>query len=157
MAISLPCLLLVGYRNNVFYCSYSSCSYVPHHLMEEGYHIRWRAGFPFILLFTQWRRPVQSGLDPNDDPNVEKTQWSGKHGEHGKDHFAVLEDVTQAWTCAARVFLSLFYFVLFYYPSSWWGRGPPTDGGRHGTFIGSRPLYRIGWSVMRSASLHRDI
>ena len=36
-----------------------------------------------------------SGQDPNTDPNAERPQWSGKHGECIKDHFAVLEDVMQ--------------------------------------------------------------
>ena len=30
-----------------FNCSYSSCSYISHHLVEEGYPIRWWAGAEF--------------------------------------------------------------------------------------------------------------
>ena len=67
------------------------------------------------FLFGSW---FGSGQDPNTDPNAERTQWSGKHEKHGKDHFAMLRMRRRPGFCDARVFLSLFYFVLFYYPPS---------------------------------------
>ena len=41
-----------------FNCSDSSCSYIPHHLVEEGHPIRWWAGYLFTPRFMLWCRPV---------------------------------------------------------------------------------------------------
>ena len=57
-------------------------------------------------------------FDPKFDP-LERTQWSGKHEERCKDHYAPPEDATQARPLSRRSVLYLFYFVLFYYPSIW--------------------------------------
>ena len=68
-------------RESVFILVLLRLVLLPHHLVERGGPIRWRAGLPFNPLSMQWCKPVYSGLDPNADPDVEmsgRSHWTGQ-------------------------------------------------------------------------------
>ena len=69
MTIFLPAFCQPVTGMVYFYYSYSSCSYIPHHLVDGGDSIKWWAEFPFNPLVMQCRRPAHPGLDPNADPD----------------------------------------------------------------------------------------
>ena len=80
-AIPKICVLSAGYLSEVFYIVLIRLvPIIPHHLVEEGYLIKWCVGFLSVGLFIQLARVVH-GFDPNADPDhvgSARSHWSGE-------------------------------------------------------------------------------